>query len=361
MTAVKQVALALQGGGAHGAFTWGVLDGVLDEIAAGRLSVSLISGSSSGALNGTAMIYGLREGSALPGPQSARGKRMAETAKAKLEQLWEQVARAAFWGGNPFVAAIGMAMGWNIDQSPAAHMMGLAPNADMGISHYLNTVLREVFPQLPAILATPEPGVPSLMVAATDIEACRRQLFVDGAVSPQALKASACVPNGNQSVTIDDRHYWDGGYLGNPPVVPLVDRIRGTACHDVVVVTLSPMQRTGVPRGTHQVVDRLNELSFSASLIHEVNTIETINRLIDSQKLKGGDHYQRVNLHRIHADQEMVELGVYSKEAPSWDFLKHLRQLGQQSFAAQWPQIQACLGKSSSWDIKPLCDGVLAR
>lgn len=361
MAAAKQIALALQGGGAHGAFTWGVLDGLLDEMAAGRVAVSAVSGSSSGALNGAAMVYGLREGYDLPGPVTARTKRMAEAAKTKLEELWEQVARAAFWGGNPFVAAIGMSMGWNIDQSPAAHMMGLAPNADMGISHYLNTVLREVFPQLPAILAIPEAGVPSLMVAATDVEACRRQLFIDGAVSPQALKASACVPAGHQTVTIGDRHYWDGGYMGNPPVVPLVDRIRSTSCSDVVVVTLTPMQRSGLPRTSHQVADRLSELTFSASLMHEINAIETVNRLIDQDMIKGGAHYQRVNLHRIHADEAMADLGIYSKEAPSWDFLKHLRKLGRDAFGSSWPDISAALGRNSTWDTKSLCDGVLAR
>jgi NTE family protein len=290
---------------------------------------------------------------------------MAEGARAKLKDLWENVARAAFWGGNPFVAAIGVSADWNIDDSPAARWAdvaatGLAP-ADLGISNYLNGVLRQVFPELPAILALPEAGVPPLIVAATDVEECRRQLFVDGGVSPDALKASACIPSAFQAVTIDGSTYWDGGYMGNPPLTPLVDRLRQTECNDLLLVTLNPLRREGVPRGARQIMDRLNEITFSASLVHEVNAIETINRLIDADQLRPDCGYRRVNLHRIHADEEMAGLGVYSKDAPSWDFLQHLRDVGHTTFKRLWPGIKAALGKHSTWDTKSLCDRTLAR
>lgn len=364
MAQPRRVAVALQGGGAHGAFTWGVLDGLLDHVAAGAVELVGASGASAGALNATALAYGLREGATLPGPAAARNTRMAEAARAKLQDLWENVARAAFWGGNPFVAAIGLASGWNIDDSPAARWADMATAGgapDAGIGAYLNTVLHQVFPELPAILALPEAGVPSLMVAATDIEECRRQLFVDGAVSPEALKASACLPGGFQPVTIAGSAYWDGGYMGNPPLAPLVECLRQNECSDLVLVTLTPLHRDGVPRGPRQTLDRLSEITFSASLVHEVNAIETINRLIDADQIRPEAGYRRINLHRIHADEEMTRLGVYSKDAPSWDFLKHLRDQGQQAFARLWPEIAAALGKRSSWDTKALCDRMLAR
>lgn len=365
MTAARPVALALQGGGAHGAFTWGVVEALLCEVAKGGIELVGVSGASAGALNAAALVYGMREGFELPGPATARPKRMAEAAKAKLEQLWENVAHAAFWGGNPFVAAIGVSPDWNIDDSPAARWAdmaatGVAP-ADLGIANYLNTVLREVFPELPAIFAIPESGVPMLMVAATDVEECRRQLFVDGAVSPDALKASACLPSAFQAVTIEGSTYWDGGYMGNPPLTPLVDCLRRTACEDLLLVTLNPLHREGVPRTVRQIQDRLNEITFSASLVHEVNAIETINRLIDADQLRPESGYRRINLHRIHADDEMARLGIYSKDAPSWDFLRHLRDLGREAFARMWPSISDALGKRSSWDTKAVCDRMLAR
>lgn len=365
MAGPKRIGVALQGGGAHGAFTWGVLESLLDEVAKGRIALAGVSGASAGALNGTALAYGMHEGAALPGPATARAKRMAESARAKLEELWENVARAAFWGGNPFVAAIGLSADWNIDDTPAARWAdvagtGVAP-ADLGIGNYLSTVLREVFPALPAILAVPAPDVPMLMVAATDVEECRRQLFVDGAVSPDALKASACLPTAFQAVSIAGSTYWDGGYMGNPPLTPLVDCLRQAQCDDLLLVTLNPLHREGVPRTARQIMDRLNEITFSASLVHEVNAIETINRLIDADQIRPDSDYRRINLHRIHADDEMAKLGIYSKDAPSWDFLKHLRVLGRESFQQLWPAINDALGKTSSWDTKAVCDRLLAR
>jgi NTE family protein len=360
----RQIALALQGGGAHGAFTWGVLEGLLAEVARGNVVLAGISGASAGALNATALAYGMQQGVALPGPASARSKRLAESARAKIEHLWATMAQAAFWGGNPFVATIGLAPGWNIDETPAARFADMAAAAlappDVGISNYLTSVMREVFPDLPAILARPEKGIPTVMVAATDIEECRRQLFVDGAVSPDALRATACVPT-FQPIKIADSHYWDGGYMGNPPLTPLVDHMRKVGCDDLVLVTLSPLHRDGVPRTHRQILDRLSEITFSASLVHEVNAIEAVNHLIDAGQIKPDSGLARINLHRIQADEDMVDLGIYSKDAPAWDFLVHLRDLGKETFARLWPDIAPALGQRSSWDTRAICDHVLAR
>lgn len=370
MAKAHRIALALQGGGAHGAFTWGVLEGLLDEAAAGRLSLVGVSGASSGALTATALAYGYHEGAAQPGPAAARTRRMAEAARAKVRELWETVARAAFWGGNPFVAAIGLSQGWNIDDTPAARWADVAgtgaPAPEPGLGSYINSVLRDVLPEIPAIFALPQTDTPTLIVAATDIGECRRQLFIDGAVSPDAVRASTTLPTSLHSVTIGDHHYWDGGYMGNPPLTPLVERLRGAQAEDLVLVTLNPLHRDGPPpKGVRQVLDRLNEVAFNASLVHEVNAVETINRLVDAGMIKDpppGQHpYRRINLHRIHADDEMAKLGVYSKDAPAWDFLVYLRDLGRQAFNESWPTIAANLGKASSWDTNEVCDQILAR
>jgi NTE family protein len=360
----RPIALALQGGGAHGAFSWGVLEGLLAETAKGTIELSAISGASGGAMNATALAYGMHQGLEIPGPASTRAKRLAEAARAKVEHLWSTIAQAAFWGGNPFVATIGLSPGWNIDDSPAARFADLAAATlsppDVGIGNYLSSVTREVFPELPAILARPEKAIPTVMVAATDIELCRRQLFIDGAISPEVLKASACVP-AYQAVKVGDSHYWDGGYMGNPPLTPLVEHMRGGDCHDLLLVTLSPLEREGVPRTQRQIMDRLSEITFSTGLVHEVNAIETINHLIDAGYVDPASGLKRINLHRIQADRTMAELGVYSKDAPAWDFLVHLRDLGRQTFEAMWPEIAAALGTRSSWDTRVICDHVLAR
>jgi len=370
MAKTHKIALALQGGGVHGAFTWGVLDALLAEVASGALEIVAVSGASSGALSATALSYGFHQGAEQPGPATARSKRMATAAQAKIRELWETVARVAFWGGNPFVAAIGLTQDWNIDDTAAARWADVAgnstPSVEAGLGSYLTAVLRDVLPEIPAIFALPQDDTPTLVVAATDIGECRRQLFIDGAVSPDALRASTCMPASGRTVTIGEQHYWDGGYMGNPPLTPLVERLREVDAEDLVLVTLNPLHRDGPPpKGTRQVQDRLTEVTFNASLVHEVNTIETINRLISAGMIKDpppGQHpYRRVNLHRIHADAEMSRLGVYSKDAPAWDFLVYLRDLGREAFTKAWPDIQATLGKTSSWETNGVCDQILSR
>lgn len=369
MARTHRIALALQGGGAHGAFTWGVLDRLLDEVAKGTVELSAIGGAAIGALNATALVYGLHEGAALPGPVTARARRMAEAAQARLRAAWEAMARAAFWGGDPLAAAIGLVSGWNIDGSGAARWAdmssGLTPPADVGISRYLPQVLREVMPELPAILAVPATGVPTLVVSATDVRECRRQLFVDGAVSPAALRASACLPGDGEPAALAGGSYWDGGLMGNPPLTPLVDHLRAAQGDDLVLVTVKPLRRDGVPRTPREVGNRLIEITHNASLVHEVNTIETINRLIEKGMMAQSEAdrhpYRRINLHRIQDDQALAGLGVYSKGAAAWDFLSHLCDLGRAAFDRDWPVIVPRLGKESSWETRALCDAVLQR
>ncbi|MGE5504331.1 MAG: patatin-like phospholipase family protein [Actinomycetota bacterium] len=370
MAQARKIALALQGGGAHGAFTWGVLDALLEEMAKGQVDIVGVGGASIGALNATALAYGCHQGAGQPGPATARTRRMAEAARLKLQEMWETIARAAFWGGNPFVAAMTAAADWNIDDSAAARWADVAtsalPLAEIGIAAYLAPVLREVLPEAPAIFALPQPGTPMLIVAATDVTQCRRHIFVDGAVSPDALRASTCTPAPMHAVQIGEDHYWDGGYMGNPPLTPLVERLREADADDLVVVTVNPLLRPGPPPATpRHVVDRLNEVAFNASLVHEVNAIETINRLIDAGMIKDpppGQHpFRRVNLHRIHADEELAALGTYSKEAPAWDFIAWLRDLGRDTFRRSWETIAPALGQRSSWETKAVCDHILAR
>ncbi|MFD2233255.1 patatin-like phospholipase family protein [Phaeospirillum tilakii] len=370
MNRPHRLALALQGGGVHAAFTWGVLDGLLDQVALGAIELVGVSGASSGGLVAAALAYGCHEGASRPGPAATRPRRIADSAQTKLRELWEAIARVAFWSGNPFVAAQTLAGSWNIDDSAAARwadMAGTSARAtESGLGGSLTGVLREVLPDMPAIFARPQPGVPNLVIAATDIGEGRRQLFVDGAVSPDALRASTCRPAPFAAIEIEDRAYWDGAFLGNPPLTCLIERLRQREAEDLLLVTINPVRRDGPPpRTLRQVADRISELTANAALIHEINTIETINRLIGSGMIAApppGQHpFRRIHLHRIEADAEIARLGVYSKEAPGWEFLVHLHALGRQSFEKSWPTLAEALGQRSSWDSAALCDSILAR
>lgn len=352
----KRIALALQGGGVHAAFAWGVVDRLLVQVAAGEVEIAGISGASSGALNAVALAYGLREGADLPGPAAARTRRMAQAARAKLEEMWSAVAQAAFWSGNPLAAAIALSWGWNIDDSPAARWaetMGAAPTTETGVGIYLNGLLRDVFPHLPAILAAPVAAVPPVMISATEVRHCRRELFVDGAISPAAMRAALGGATAG-AIEVHGGQYWDGAYLGNPPLVPLLARVRPQGCDDLLVVGVTPLVHDEAPRGSGQRLNRLREIAFSAALVQEVAAIETVNAL-------AGPEGRPIHLHRLHADARIVRLGAHSKEAPAWDFLTHLRDMGQNAFDAGWPDIVRALGRQSSWDTGALADRVIER
>ena len=319
------VALALQGGGSHGAFTWGVLDRLLEDVAAGRLRVSAISGTSAGGINAALVATGLAQG----GPDLAR---------RKLEAFWLDLSRSGFLGGNRlFFGEPGPFGGFNLDVSPVAiglQALGLlvSPYTNPFYTDSLAPLLGRAFP--PADLAALNAGGgPTLFITATDIVDNRRTIFSQPEITVDALRASACLPADFRAVFIDGVPHWDGGYLGNPALAPLLDH-----ADDLLLVLVNAFHRTGMPPLTAPgILDRLNEVTFNASVVLEVNAIEAVNRLLAELSAAGvpySGRYRPIRLHAIRDDAFLAKLGDVSKSSTSWALLSALRAAGRASAAA---------------------------
>ncbi len=335
--------MALQGGGTHGAFTWGVLDRLLGEVAAGRLRFSAVSGTSAGAFNAGLLVSGLVQG----GPDLAR---------RKLAAFWQDAARRGLLAGNAlFFGEPSPFGGFNLDWSPAA--IGLEA-AGLVISPYTNPFYMDALAPLveqafgPAdVAALNEPAGPPLFVTATDVGSNARAIFTQGGLTTAALRASACLPTEFRAVMVDGAAYWDGGYLGNPALSPLVDH-----ADDLLLVLVNPLRRTdGPPRGARAIQARLNEVTFNASVVLEVNAIEAVNRLLRELEASGTPYagrYRPIRFHAVRDDAFAASLGFVSKSSTSAALLAVLHDAGRKA-ATDW--IGAHLkdaGVRSSFDVK---------
>ena len=313
---LKRLNLALQGGGAHGAFTWGVLDRLMRD---GRIFIDGISGTSAGAMNGVVFTDGFIKG----GRQGAIDS---------LHTFWKAVSdRALFPGGIP--AGMGFMPGftggddrWNVDASPA--FMWADAITRMFSPYQTNPLnlnpLRDILGEQVDFAALRKRKDIKLFVSATNVRTCKLKVFRTDEMSVDALLASACLPLMFQAVEIDGEPYWDGGYLANPAIAPLIHEC---VSKDVMIVQVNPMKRPAAPTSAREILNRVNEISFNATLIREMNGIATISKLIDEGKLKDTPFHQ-VNFHMIAAEEEMSHLGASSKFNADWGFLRHLYDLG---------------------------------
>jgi NTE family protein len=313
----KSINLALQGGGAHGAFTWGVLDHLLSDE---RILVEGISGASAGAVNAVMVVDGIARG----GPEEAR-KRLADFWRAasrdgNLTQLQRGVLDRLFAflpiEGSPFQTWIDT---WSHALSPYDfNPLNINPLKE----------LVEGFVDFEAIRACPSP---QLFISATNVYTGRLRVFPHGKVTADVVMASACLPLLFQAVEIDGVPYWDGGYMGNPAIFPF---FAGTQSEDVLVVQINPIERRVIPTSSREIVNRLNEITFNSSLLAEFRAIEFVARLIDQGRLPRGTaagQYRRVNMHRIALDGEAKTLFADSKLNNDYDFFEGLRQQGRRA------------------------------
>jgi NTE family protein len=314
---VKKVALALQGGGAHGAYTWGVLDRLLED---GRLEVEAISGTSAGAMNAAVFADGMGRG----GPTEAR---------RALEAFWRNVSEATRFSPlqpSPFDR---LAHGWNLDHSAA--FLAFDMLSRMISPYQLNPTnynpLREVLQKSVDFERLEHCRAVKLFVSATNVRTGKVRVFRSGEITPDVLLASACLPFMFQTVTVEGEPYWDGGYMGNPSIFPL---IYGAGSPDVVIVQVNPLTCEQVPTTAAAIMNRLNEISFNSSLMREMRAIAFVTGLIDAGKLDGRE-YKRMNVHWIDAEEKMKGLGVSSKLNARWDFLEHLKEIGRAA-AGDW-------------------------
>lgn len=303
---VKAIALALQGGGAHGAFTWGVLDRLLED---DRLVINAISGTSSGAMNAAVLADGFEK-------DGAKGARDA------LARFWQAMGSASGFnpyrpGFNPFGSAAPFAL-WLDWPSPMFSPYQLNP---FNINP-LRGVLRESI-DFDCVRSCRKI---KLYVSATNVQTNSLRIFTTSELSVDVLLASACLPQIYQAVEIDDEYYWDGGYMGNPVLEPLIDECPDFA--DILVVQINPVRRNDVPRTAPEIADRVNEITFNASLMREIRATAGVTRLIEAGVVKD-PRYKCVYLHRIAAEEAIKGLGLRSKFDTSPEFLNRLHDLGR--------------------------------
>jgi NTE family protein len=332
------VDFALQGGGAHGAFTWGALDRLLEEP---RLRIDGISGTSAGAMNAAVLVDGHAKGG-------------ADGARAALENFWRRVSNAALLSPlrrTPLDILLGR---WTLDHSPVFLAMDLMARVfspyDLGPGG--TNPLRDVLAESVDFARLAQASI-KLFITATNVRTGRGRVFRNGEITPDVLLASACLPTLFQAIEIDGEGYWDGGYSGNPTITPLV---RECNSKDTVLVQINPVERPGLPRSARDILNRLNEVSFNAVLLKELRMIALLRQVAqpdNSENAKWAD----MRIHRISSDV-MVELGYSSKLNAEWEFLCMLRDEGRRAGDAFLTAHHEDLGRRSTFDLDELLKGV---
>jgi len=343
MTAAKKntgrepvlIDLALQGGGAHGAYTWGVLDRLLEEP---WLDFDGISGTSAGAMNAAVMAYGLETG----------GRTGAQQA---LEGFWRRVADAALlspFRRGPLEILTGK---WTLDYSPAFIAADIAARLyspytiNVGGSNPLQKVLEESIDF--GVLAKAKT---KLFVTATNVHTGRGRIFRNADMTPEVLMASACLPTMFQAVEIDGEPYWDGGFTGNPTITPL---IRECASTDTILVSINPIERPGTPRTAMEIQNRLNEISFNSPLIKELRMAALLRQVADPGSGEGAV-WAKMRIHRVAGEEVMLQLGYSSKLLAEWPFFEMLRGEGRRAAETFLETYGADVGVRSTLNIDHL-------
>ena len=332
------VDLALQGGGAHGAFTWGVLDRLLEEP---WLRIDGISGTSAGAMNAAVLADGHAAGG-------------AEGACAALQAFWRSVSRAAEFSPlrrTPLDVLLGR---WTLDYAPAFIAMDLASRL---FSPYdLNpggpNPLREILAQSIDFQRLARAPI-KVFITATNVRTGRGRVFRNSEITPEVMLASACLPTLFQAIEIGGESYWDGGYSGNPTITPLV---RECSSHDTILVQINPVEREGTPRTARQILNRLNEVSFNAVLLKELRMIALLRQVAEPGDCEGA-RWANMRIHRI-ASEQMSTLGYSSKLNAEWAFLCMLRDEGRRAAESFLAAHDRDLGRRSSFDLAALLEGV---
>ena len=330
-----RIDLALQGGGSHGAFTWGVLDRLLEE--GSWLHIDAISGTSAGAMNAAVLADGWTEG----GTKGAR---------AALDAYWDRVAQAAALSPLQRMPLDRLLGRWTLDNSPvflAFDLMSrmLSPY-DLN-PHGLNplTAILDASIDFERLSRSPI----KLFVTATNVHTGRGRIFRNAELTPEVLLASACLPTLFQAVEIDGEPYWDGGFAGNPTITPLV---RESNAQDTILVQINPRERPGTPRTAAEILNRLNEISFNATLMKELRMIALLRQVADAGSGEGA-RWAGMRTHRIMSEM-MTDLGYSSKLNGERAFLGMLRAEGRRAADAFLQEHGEDLGRRSTADLDVL-------
>ena len=329
--------LALQGGGSHGAFTWGVLDRLLED---GTLLFDGASGTSAGALNAAVLATGLAEGG-------------REGARRALTAFWHDVSEQQSPYGSCFGAwpvAPGSSLGaFNLESHPfyAWGSQMLRSFSPYQFNPLGTNPLRKVLERHVRLDALKK-GALSLYVIATAVRTGQPRVFTRHDLSVDALLASACLPQLFRAVQIDGQAYWDGGYSGNPAIWPL---IYGTGALDVLLVKINPLVRPEVPDTAEEISDRINEITFNAGLIGEMRAIAFVQKLVEQGRVDPGE-YKHLRLHMVADEEGLAPLHPSSKLNTDRRFLDALFGLGRAA-ATRWLTVhRAHVGVRSTLDLK---------
>jgi NTE family protein len=333
----KAVNLALQGGGAHGAFAWGVLDKILED---GRLAIEAISATSAGAMNAVVMAHGYSLGG-------------ATGAREKLLEFWTEISSAGQLYSPvqslPWEKALA-AFGCHSEFSPTYQAFQALTHlfSPYQLNPFNFNPLRDVLEKVVDFGHLSKcNNTTRIFLSATNVRSGKIKVFHNNELTSDAVLASACLPYVFQAVEIDGEAYWDGGFMGNPAIFPL---IYNGGPRDVVIVHINPIERKKLPTSSPEIFDRINEISFNSSLMREMRAIEFVTRLIDEAALDS-TKYKRMLVHSIRDDAEMAQLGVATKLNPDWDFLCRLRDVGRNR-AGEWLEKNfSRVGQESSIDL----------
>jgi NTE family protein len=332
------VDLALQGGGSHGAFTWGVLDRLLEEP---WLGIDGISGTSAGAMNAAVLVDGHAKG-------GAQGARMA------LNNFWRRVSDAARF--SPFRRGpLDVLRGrWTLDSSPLYVAMDLMSRllSPYDLNPMGNNPLRAILAELVDFERLAQAPI-KLFITATNVRTGRGHVFRNNAVTPDVLLASACLPTMFQAIEIDGEPYWDGGYSGNPTITPL---IRECKSRDTILVQINPVERTGSPRSASDILNRLNEVSFNAVLLKELRMMALLRQVANPGDSEGAQ-WAGMRIHRV-ASEMMAELGASSKLNAEWEFFSLLHDEGRRSAQVFLDAHASDLGHRSTLDLDILLEQI---
>ncbi|MFI5444760.1 patatin-like phospholipase family protein [Polaromonas sp. UC242_47] len=346
-----RVNLALQGGGSHGAFTWGVLDALLED---GRIDLEGISGTSAGAMNAVALAHGFA---------ASVGKPRADRHDAARQAL------SSFWNGIVDMGALSSSLS-QMQRAPFGILFG-----HMGSGNWATKLWTDAMTQywsnamspyqsnpfdinplkdflekqvdFERLAAAQHPDTPKVFVVATRVASGKAQVFSGKRLTASAVMASACLPMVFQAVEIDGDHYWDGGYSGNPAIHPLIYHCDS---RDIVLVQINPIRRDELPTKPGEIMDRINEVTFNAALIAEMRAIDFVKRLLAEGKLDAA-HYKDVLMHRIDGGDALEKFTAASKSSTSASLIHALRDLGIQCGKAWLDKRFESLGVTSTVNI----------
>lgn len=331
----RKVNLALQGGGAHGAFTWGVLDHLLAD---GRLEVTGISGASAGAINAVMVADGLARGG-------------AEQARERLAAFW----RAASTGGElpPLQRAVADRLFTMLPMTTNPIQVWMSSMARYFSPYDFNPLninpLRDLIERFVDFEAIRKSDL-ALFISATNVHTGRLRIFTGDKIDADVVMASAALPYLFRAVEIDGIPFWDGGYMGNPSIFPFLST---SESDDVIVVQINPVAREHTPRSSQEILNRLNEITFNSTLISEFRALDLANRLIDEGRMRGGDDtaFRKLNIHRIDLGAFGKRLTAASRMSNDYGFFDILFRAGQRAARRFMDQHFDKIGVTSSIDL----------